>query len=165
MTLVAGYPGDAKVWIYFITSQVLRPNYDSIVHALADLGIVTRDVGVVIISGEEYKEPVEYLKREIGFKELPCLIITYEPLFDEVLKKKKLKEGKVFVLEKGIFTERLIEDNKKVEHFIKGLYNAAKEDDLEGYLRSKKVESLLGMVWSQIKDFVRIRKNVSEVEQ
>jgi len=152
MPFTVGDLGDAKVWIYFITSQVLRPNYDSIIHALADLGIVTRDVGVVIISGEEYKEPVECLKREIGFKELPCLIITYEPL---VLKEKKIKEGKVFVLEKGIFTERLIEDNKKVKHFIKGLYNAAKEDDLEGYLRSKKVESLLGMVWSQIKDFVR----------
>jgi len=165
MPFTVGDLGDAKVWIYFITSQVLRPNYDSFIDAWADLGIYTRGVNVLVLLREGYEEEVERLKREIGFKNLPCLIITYEPLFDEVLKEKKLKEGKVFVLEKGIFTERLIEDNKKVKHFIKGLYNAAKEDDLEGYLRSKKVESLLGMVWSQIKDFVRIRKNVSEVEQ
>ena len=159
MPFTVGDLGDAKVWIYFITSQVLRPNYDSIIHALADLGIVTRDVGVVIISGEEYKEPVECLKREIGFKELPCLIITYEPLFDEVLKKKKLKEelkeGKVFVLEKDIFTERLIRDQERARDFVEGIYNAAKKGNLEGYLRSERVKSLLGIAWSQIKDFVR----------
>lgn len=150
-----GLPKDAKVWIYFITSQVLRPNYDSIIHALADLGIYTKDVNVFVLLREEYEEQVERLKREIGFKRLPCLIITYEPLFDEVLKKKKLKEGKACVLEKDIFTERLIRDQERARDFVEGLYNAAKEGNLKGYLRSRRVESLLGMVWSEIKDFVR----------
>jgi len=143
-----------KVWIYFIISQVLRPNYDSFIHALIDLGIYTKDVDVSIILREIYEEEVECLKEELRFKELPCLIITYESLFD-MLEEKKLKEGKAYILEKDIFTERLIRDQERARDFVEGIYNAAKEGNLEGYLRSRRVESLLGMVWSQIKDFVR----------
>ena len=158
-----GLPKDAKVWIYFITSHVLKDIYEHLTGALSNLGIYMKDVNVIILPREEYEEEIERLKREIGFKRLPRLIITYEPLFDEVLKGKKEKK-KVYTLEHGIFTKQLIEDNKKVKHFVEGLYNAAKEDDLEGYLRNEKVKSLLGMAWSQIKDFVRIRIKVSEVE-
>ena len=164
MTLVAGHPRDAKVWIYFITSQVLRSNYDSFIHALADLGIYTKDVNVAVLLREEYEEQIERLMEGIGFKRLrlPCLIITYEPLFDKVLKGKKEKK-KVYTLKHGIFTKQLIEDNKRVKHFVEGLYNAAKEGNLKGYLRSEKVKSLLGIAWSQIKERIRIK--VFKVEQ
>ena len=157
-----GLPKDAKVWIYFITSHVLKDIYEHLTGALSNLGIYTKDVNVIILRREEYEEEIERLKREIGFKRLPCLIITYEPLFDEVLKGKKEKK-KVYALKHGIFTKQLIEDNKRVKHFVEGLYNAAKEGNLKGYLRSEEVKSLLGMAWNRIKDFVRIIK-VSEVE-
>jgi|Deesub1362A_J573_1020465.scaffolds.fasta_scaffold01534_16 hypothetical protein len=148
-----GLPMDVKVWIYFLTSHILKEPYKHLEGALASLGIHTKDVSAIVLTREEYEQIIENLKEVFEFEELPCVIISHASLSPD---KKPISTEGTYIFKKDIFTEELIKSPDKVYDFIKDLYDAAKKDIVQEYIKSKKVQTILGLTWREIQKFIKI---------